>query len=124
MPAEFPLHSDFQVYASAARTGTPTATVYDNPAHLGVVALIHCTASAATPSVVFTIQGELGGVYYDILASAAVTGAVDIVMRVYPGLVAVANLAISHPLPRRWRILATHADADSITYNVESCLIK
>jgi hypothetical protein len=126
MPTEFPLHQEMAVYASAARTATPTALDYDNPAHLGAVVFIDCTAVADTPSVVFTIQGKepLGDEYYDILASAAITGTGNTVLRVYPTLTAAANAAANHPLPRVWRVLATHADADSITYSVTACLLR
>ena len=72
----------------------------------------------------FTIQGkDAAGTYYDILASAAVTAISTTVLRVYPGLVAVANGAISFPLPKTWRVEAVAADADSITYSVTADLM-
>lgn len=86
----------------------------------GVVVVINVTASAATPSVVFKVQGmgADGSVAYDILTSAAVTGAGQTVLRVHPEIDAAANVAAKDSVPSRVRIQATHADADSITYSV------
>lgn len=110
------------VLASAARTATLQSADLTNYNARGVVVVIDVTASSATPSVVFTIQGKssLGSDYYTILASAAVTGVGQTVLRVYPGITAAANLSVSDVLPRIWRVDATHSDADSITYSVSA----
>jgi hypothetical protein len=109
------------VYDLAARTATPTKVNQDNlRGARGCVIYINCSTSSATPSVVVTLQGfdPLSGEYWTILASAAITGAGNTVMRIYPGLTAIANLTASDVLPPRWAVDATHADADSITYSV------
>lgn len=114
------------VFASAARTATPTP--FDGSASAGVRGLhlvIDATAVTATPSVVFTVQGAdpVSGKFYTILASAAITATGTTVLRVYPGLTAAANTVASDVLPPRWRVIATHADADSITYSVAALLV-
>jgi hypothetical protein len=111
--------------ASAARTATTNGTDQPNTKHRGVIVTIDATAASATPSVVFTIQGKdpLSGTYYTILASAAVTGISTTQLKVYPGITAAANAAVSDVLPTVWRVIATHADADSITYSVSAQLI-
>jgi hypothetical protein len=108
------------IFASAARTATVNGDDILNDDARGVVVVIDCTAIAASPSVVFTIQGkdEVSGKYYTILASAAITGTGTTVLRVYPGLTASANVTVSDVLPHTWRVIATHGDADSITYTV------
>ena len=114
------------VFASAARTATTNSDTYQNAVgHRGLHLVIDATASAATPSVVFTIQGysPLGDDYYTILASAAVTGAGTTVLRVYPGLTAAANTVANDVLPSLWRVNATAADADSLTYSVSASLL-
>jgi hypothetical protein len=114
------------VYASAARTATPTTFEGQKPPWArGLVLVIDVTAAAATPSVVFTIQGysPLGDDAYTLLASAAITGTGTTVLRVYPGLTAAANLVASDVLPARWRVTAVHADADSITYSVAALML-
>lgn len=114
------------VFTSAARTATPTA--FDGAAGSGVRGLhlvIDATAVTATPSVVFTIQGgdPVSGKFYTLLVSAAITGTGTTVLRVYPGLTAAANLVASDVLPPKWRVIATHGDADSITYSVAALLV-
>jgi hypothetical protein len=115
------------VFASAARTATESSPDFHNAdGYRGLVLIIDATASAATPSVVFTLQGYsgLGSDYYTILASAAVTGAATSVLRVYPALTAAANLVANDVLPPVWRVTATAGDADSLTYSVNALLLR
>jgi hypothetical protein len=110
-----------ELYASAARTATPTAREFGPPeGAVGLTIRIDVSASAATPSVVFTIQArdEVAGEWFDILASAAITGAGSTVMRVDPRIVASANVVAQSALFPRMRLTPVHADADSITYSV------
>lgn len=112
--------------ASSAKTATANYEPNANNRYArGVVVYINITASSATPSVVFTIQGydEASDAWYDILASAAQTGTAAVRMRVHPSLAAVTNLAANDLLPRRWRVRAVHADSDSITFSLGACLI-
>lgn len=116
---------DVTLLASAARTATTNSGDQTNSGARGLHLVIDATAASATPSVVFTIQGKdaVSGAYYTILASAAVTGISTTVLRVYPGLTASANAIANDVLPKTWRLLATHADADSLTYSVGASLI-
>lgn len=108
------------VLASAARTASANSADLTNSNGRGVVVVIDATASAATPSVVFTVKGKdpLSGIYYTILASAAVTGISTTVLRIYPGLTAIANQTATDVLPRTYRVEAVAGDADSLTYSV------
>lgn len=113
------------ILASAARTATNNTSDLTNYNARGLHLVINVSAVTATPSVTFTIQGkdEVSGSYYTVLASAAITGTGTTVLKVYPGLTAAANTVANDVLPRTWRLLATHADADSITYSVGASLI-
>lgn len=107
--------------ASAARTATVASADQTNYNARGVRVFINVTATSATPSITITIQEKdpISGNYIDKLVSAAITTTgqkTTLVM--YPGVTAAANVAISEPLGRTWRINATHSDADSITYSV------
>jgi hypothetical protein len=107
----------------AAYTTTFTSRSFTKPYHNGMVVTIRATAVAATPSVVVKIQGwdtDGSGTWVDLLADAAVTDASPTVsqLKLYPGAITAANAALDLPLPNRWRIVATHADADSITYEL------
>ena len=113
--------SEITYLPSAARTATPTKQDKSNSVDArGMLVVIDVTAVAATPSVVFTIQGKdsLSGKYYTILASAAITATGTTVLRVHPELTAAANLVAKDVVPRIFAIDAVHADADSITYSV------
>ena len=114
----------FEVYASAARTATPDTQELEVAGYRGLHLIIDCTDATATPSVVFTIQGvdRVSAKVYTILASAAITGTGTTILRVGPGLTASANVVANDVLPPVIRILATHADTDSITYSVGASL--
>lgn len=108
------------IYASAARTATPTAVTKRVDRAKGVMLIIDATASAATPSVVVTIDGvAASGNAYNILTSAAITGTGRTVLKIYPGITAAANVAVSDVVPQTIKVTATHGDADSITYSMD-----
>ena len=116
-----------QVLASAARTATTYSDIFENDWHNGVKIFIDATAKADTPSVTFSIQERdpAGGKFHTVLTSAAITDVTSepVVLVVSPGCAAVSNRVADEPLPREWRVVATHADADSLTYSVGYCYI-
>jgi hypothetical protein len=113
------------VFASAARTATVSSATLNNGNYRGGQFIINVTAIAATPSVVFSIEARdlISNTFYSLLDSVAITGVGQTILRVYPGLTAAANLVANDLLPFQWRITATHADADSITYSVGANLM-
>lgn len=113
------------VYASAARTATPTAVTVACGRYNWLRVVIDVTAIAATPSVVCTIDGlsPLSGKYYNLLTAAAVTATGTTVLKVGPGLPVTANVSANDVLPDTIRITMTHGDADSITYTVAAELM-
>ncbi len=106
--------------ASAARTADVDTLDQVNEFFRGVKVYINVSASADTPSVVFTIQEKdpVSGTYTTVLASAAVTGTGHTVLTVYPGVTVTANVSASVALPRNWRVNCNAADADSLTYSL------
>lgn len=119
--------SYFALYPSAARTATPTAVVVDdgNRMRAGGHFIIDVTAIGAAPSVVFNIEAfdPASGKWYPLLASAAITAVGTTVLRIYPGVAAAANLAVSDALPQTWRMRPVHGNGDSITYSVGARLM-
>ncbi len=116
------------VYASAARTATPTAVTVQTGRYKFVDIVVDVTAATSTPSVVCTIDGldPVSGKYYNLLTSAAFTESgvpFTRVLRVGPGLVAASNLTIGYALPGVIRVTMTHGDSDSITYSVAATLM-
>lgn len=108
------------VLASAARTATESSADQNNIGYRGLHVVVDVTADPGTASVTFTIQGKdpVSGNYYTLLESAAVNSVSTTVLRVFPGATASANTAANDGIPATWRVTATHADAQSITYSV------
>ncbi len=106
--------------SSAARTATNSSSPQTNRGWRGIRVFVNVTAAVDTPSVVFTIEvaDPLSGVYTALLTSAAITGTGHHLLEVAPGITPVANLAVAKQVGRTWRVTATHADSDSITYSV------
>jgi len=115
------------VLASAARTATPTVDTFNivHGSATGCIVIIDCTAIAATPSVVFTLQGydPVSTKVWTLLASAAIVATGTTILRVSPHLTAAANLIAKDIMPDSFTMSAVHGDADSITYSVSVQLV-
>jgi hypothetical protein len=113
--------SDFVVLGSAARTATHSTAVFKNrEGALGVRLYIDVTAATDTPSVVFTVQvyDKYAAQYHTLLTSAAVTAIGRSFLEIYPNGATAANVRATNHIGKGFRVTATHADADSITYRV------
>jgi hypothetical protein len=90
----------------------------------GCHVIIKSSAPGAAPSITVTIQGvdPASGALYTILTSTAIVSATTTVLRVYPGLVAGANIA-NDVLPEQLNFTFTAANADSLTFSVGLNLI-
>jgi hypothetical protein len=111
------------VYASAARTATPTAVTVQVGRYNYLHLAIDVTAVTSTPSVVCTVHGldPVSGKYYLMLTSAAQTDSgapYTTVLKIGPGLPVTANISANDILPDTIRVTMTHGDSDSITYSV------
>ena len=104
--------------ASAARTATNTT--YHTLGSSGGHFIIDCTVDPAAASITFTVQGidATSGKAYTILASAAVAAVGTTVLTIFPGAAETANVSANDFLPQTIALVATHADADSMTYSV------
>ncbi len=118
-------HLYVPIYTSTARTATPTVAVFDDLQHprLGGQFIIVSTA-ASTPSTTPLIEGfdTLSNSWYPILTGAAIVATGTVVLKVYPGFAATANVSVSDFLPPRWRLTMTHGNANSHTYSVAAIL--
>jgi hypothetical protein len=109
------------VLPSAARTATPTDTnEYFVGKARGVTVVIDVTAVTSTPSTTVTIQGvdRVSGKTWTILASAAIATVSTVILRVAPGLPAAANVTANDLVPPVIRVVASHNNANSMTYSV------
>jgi hypothetical protein len=119
------IRPEVAVYASAARTATPTSVEFGSRGAHGLHLVIDVTAVSATPSVTPLIEGYSGpsNVWYELLTGSAITATGTTVLKIYPGIGAIANAAASDVVPNKLRVTMTHADADSITYSVDALLM-
>lgn len=81
--------------------------------------IIDVTAVTDTPALTVRIQGKdpASGKYYDILVSAAIATVSTTVLKVGPGLTAVANLVANDIVPSIWRVTVTHGDTDEAVWS-------
>lgn len=95
------------IIAHAAASVGVTGTDYNSTNANGLILFINITAITGTaPTLTVTLQGRTPlGFYYTILASAALTATGLTVLRVYPGLVAAANLVANDILPAGFRVV-------------------
>jgi len=107
--------------ASAVRAATNFTADQVNPNARGVRVSYNITAVPGTDTITVQIQGKdpVSGNYFTILAGAAqvATGQKPDLI-VYPGVTATANVAVSEPLPRTWRVNVVHSAASNFTYSV------
>lgn len=113
------------VYASAARTATPTAATVPAGRYNYLRVVIDVTAITSTPSVVCTIDAlsPTSGKYYNLLTAAAVTATGTTVLNVGPALPVTNNVSANAVLADTLRITMTHGNSNSITYTVAAELM-
>lgn len=111
--------------SSAVRAATVTGVSRKNYGHRGIVLTFDQTVVPGVVTTTPKIQGQdpASGKWVDILAGAAQVGVATIQLKVYPGLVAAANLVANDVLPRTWRFVVTHSGAGNFTYSVGASLI-
>lgn len=105
---------------SGAYTATASAEFGLGPEYTVVEAVAVATAKAATPSVVFAIQGynPATDAWETLIAGTALTDAGTSAIQVNPNTPSVANVSAQRVVRRRMRVLATHDDADALTYSI------
>lgn len=105
-----PVNSNVQLATLAAVAVAPVIAPMPNPVCRGVKVVVDVTnLTGTTPSLTVTIRGvdPMSKKVYTILASAALTANGTVVLTVYPGLVAAANLTVNDVLPALWDVLLT-----------------
>lgn len=113
-----------QIYASAARTATPTAVEVNTRRFRSMVVVLDATVHAVSAALTVTLarKDNTSGKYIDILTSASITTVSTNTIRIGLGLPATANVSANEPLPNVVRITVTHGNANSVTYTVSAHL--
>lgn len=104
----------------AARVSSPSSVFLENTGNAKGLRLYINTTASSTPSTVITISftDYKKTVYYDVLASAAITSNGQVLMEVSPYAVAATNLSAQRCIGRGVRISFAHGNANSHTYSV------
>jgi hypothetical protein len=100
--------SQRKIYASAARTATPTAVIF-NMRHASTLRVfLDATAITSTPSVVVTVEARdlASAKWITVLTASAITSVSSNALTAVTGLSGLV------------RITVTHGNSNSITYTV------
>lgn len=108
------------ILPSAARVATIQTADLINASSRGGHFIINVTALVAGASLTPAILGKdtLNGVYYTLLTGLAITATGITVLKIYPGIVGIANAAATDVLPSTFAFSMTAANANSVTYSV------
>ena len=118
-------NKDIVLLISAARTAEVESAEQTNTRGKGLHVIIDVTVDPAAASVTSKIQGKdpVSGKWYDILVGLAIIATGTTILKIFPGIIPVANVAASDILPAHWRFQMSVADTDSMTYSVGATVI-
>lgn len=106
--------------SSSARTATSVVTPdQTNPQWRGGHFIINVSAyTRGTYTPTIQAKDPASGTYYPILIGSAISSTGTTVLKVYPGITAVANGATSDILPRTWRLSFAGTSTPTMTFGV------
>lgn len=107
--------------ASAVRAATFTQNFNRDPDSIGVECVLDVTAAPGVDTVTLTIgwRDSVSGKSGVLLAAAARAAAGTDRIRVYPGLVAAANLVASDVVPDEYIVSVVHSAGTNFTYSLK-----
>lgn len=114
----------FSVAASAARTVATTFGNFVNVNHRALHIIVGVTVIGADGLVIDIEARELNPPFsfYPLLTSAAITSTGVTVLKIGIGFTPVPDLTANNMIPAVWRVVATPAGADPITYSINANL--
>lgn len=117
-------NTELTLLASAARTATTASADQTNYNARGLHVAINVSA-IGTSNLTVTVQGKdpISGTYYTLLAGANITTTGINILKIYPGITAVANGSAADILPRTFRVNCVKGDGSSWTYSVSASLV-
>lgn len=108
---------------SAAHTAASASSSQANPGYRGAHVVINVTVAPTAGTITPSIVGICKGVEYTLLTGSAISTTGITVLKVYPGIAAVANAAASDVLPESWRLDIAHSTTTSFTYSALANLL-
>lgn len=113
------------ILTSAARTATPVNTTdQTNVAYSSAHIIINVSAYTAgnyTPHV--QAKDPVSGTYYDILVGTAISATGITILKIGPGIGAIANGSAQDFLPKTWRVSMVGAGGQSMTFSIGAFLL-
>ncbi len=119
----------FEVLPSEARTTAPDTQEFQvvgrGYEYQGLHLVIDATVVTATQTLTVTVSGvdRVSGKLYTLLASAAITAASTVVLKIGPSLTAAANLTVNDYLPPVFRVTVAVANGLTATYSIGGMLV-
>lgn len=113
------------LFASAARTATATTPAQTNVSWQGLHLIINVSAYTSgtwTPHI--QAQDPVSLTWYDLLVGNGITATGTTVLKVRPGIVAVANTSAADALPRTWRVSVVGTLTPIATFSVGGLLLE
>lgn len=120
------LNHAIKVLDLAARTAATNSEQMLNRNCRGLHLILTVAAGAAVGNEITpTIQGydPIFDIWYDILSGAAINAVGINVLKVYPGLLGVGDIA-SDIIPKIWRISIAHAGVNPVIYSASANLVR
>jgi hypothetical protein len=119
----------FTVLPSAARTTAPDTQEFEVTGrgyeYRGLHLIIDATVVTSTQTLTVTVSGvdRVSGKLYTLLASAAITAASTVVLKIGPDLTPVNNLAVNDYLPPVFRVSVALENSLTATYSISGMLV-
>jgi hypothetical protein len=98
---------------------TNTADQYATKDDKGIT-VFGVVSTLSTNTLTFSIQGKRpDGTYYSVLSSSPSAATGTFTLKLYPGMTAAANAAVSEALPPVFRVISTHTNGNTATYSIQ-----
>lgn len=107
---------------------TQTATTVNSPVQMNynyrgghfIINVVTATSGTYTPHI--QAQDDSSGIWYDILVGSAISASGITILKVYPGIGAIANGTANDILPKTWRIQLVGASTPNMVISVDAYL--
>lgn len=118
-------NTDLTLLANGIRNANTASADTINYNSRGMHVLFNITVVPGVDTITPVVEGldPVSGNYYTLLQGPAIVSTGLTVLKLYPGIVPIANGAASDILPRVFRLNVTHSGAGNFTYSAGASLI-
>ena len=112
------------VFTSSVRSTTTTSSEIVNYSYRGLHLVINVTSVPGTDTITPKIQGVANDISYDILIGSPISTTGLTIIKIYPGISAIANVSANDILPNKWKVIMTHSAGTNFTYTVTANMVN